>query len=43
MFTAEEQKALVEQAGFIDVQVFQKWIDYGSFTNGTGCPQERAC
>jgi hypothetical protein len=35
MFTAEEQKALVEEAGFIDVQVIPKWIDFGKFTNGT--------
>jgi hypothetical protein len=35
MFTAEEQKALVERAGFIDVQVFEKWIDFGKFSDGT--------
>jgi hypothetical protein len=41
MLTAEEQKALVEEAGFIDVQVFQKWIDLGTFTNGTRCLLKR--
>jgi hypothetical protein len=34
MMTADDQKRLVEEAGFVDIQVTNKWIDKGRYTNG---------
>jgi hypothetical protein len=31
---ADDQKRLLEEAGFVDIQVTNKWIDAGCFTNG---------
>jgi hypothetical protein len=32
---AEEQRQFVQDAGFVDIQVIQKWCDHGTYTKGT--------
>ena len=32
--TDEEQRQMIRDAGFVDIQVFQKWCDFGTYTNG---------
>jgi len=32
--TADFQRQLLEDAGFVDIQVSKKWLDYGTFTQG---------
>jgi hypothetical protein len=32
--SAEAQRQFVQDAGFVDIQVIQKWCDHGTYTDG---------